>query len=491
MKVLKLFIVISWLSMLIVVLFFVRQGLTDNDVPTVVGEAVSARPLAVLELPAHPFLAEPQRSGMHGGSYNQDISAYPGPLGVNTVALHREFSSLGGMAPNITFDGKGRLITVSVQFGRTELLLLDPEKLETLAMYRMPKTRSRDNSGGIYFHLDHKDRVILAPNDNTIKIMEVVDDADGVHWKVLETYILGGLFPDNARVHDVMPDWQGNLWFVTTENYIGYRDADTEKLYSVPLELGDEKIRNSLAIAQDGVYVLSDHALYRFEIDPETKEPRWSWREAYDEGSLRKPGMRGYGSGTTPTLVGNDLVAIVDAASPRAQILVYKRLADHQGERLICKEPIFKSGFSATENSLMVYGNAMVVQNDYGRDVNDSALRTAPGISRVDINDARDGCHTVWESQLRSQSLPRLSMATGLIYLYTFSLPYPEAKTGGWYLTALDFKTGEELFSRLIGKGLGGNKDVLSGVSSPVVLGPNGAAYLGVRTGLVYVKDKP
>ena len=77
------------------------------------------------------------------------------------------------------------------------------------------------------------------------------------------------------------------------------------------------------------------------------------------------------------------------------------------------------------------------------------------------------------------------------MYFYTFALPYPEAKTGGWYLTAVDFDTGEKLFDRLIGKGSGGITDTLSSLSAPVVLGPNGAAYVGVRTGVIYAKDQP
>ena len=477
--------------LLIVVFFFIRSCINDNDVPVSIGDAVSARPLPELALAAHPFLTEPQRSGMHGGAHNQDLSYYPGPLGNNTVTKQRKFSNFIGISPNISFDSKGRLITVSIKLGGVELHLLDPETLETLALYKMPRKNSRDNSGGAYFHLDHKDRAILAPNDNSIKIMEVIDDAEGPRWNVAENYELGDLFPEGANVHDVMPDWEGNLWFVTTGNYIGYRDKESGVYYSKALELPDEKIQNSFAVSEDGIYVISDYALYRFEIDPLSKQPRWSWREAYDRGEVQKPGMLAHGSGTSPTLVGDDLVAIVDAASPQANVLVYQRAADVIGQRLICKEPVFQAESSATENSLMVYGNAMIVQNDYGHDYNGNALKTAPGVTRVDVNDNRDGCETVWESQLLSQSLPRLSTATGLVYFYTFALPYPEAKTGGWYLTAVDFDTGEKLFDRLIGKGSGGITDTLSSLTAPVVLGPNGAAYVGVRTGVIYAKDQP
>lgn len=50
---------------------------------------------------------------------------------------------------------------------------------------------------------------------------------------------------------------------------------------------------------------------------------------------------------------------------------------------------------SATENSLMVYGNAMVVQNDYGHVYEGNALETSPGITRVDVREDRSGCDVV------------------------------------------------------------------------------------------------
>ena len=56
-------------------------------------------------------------------------------------------------------------------------------------------------------------------------------------------------------------------------------------------------------------------------------------------------------------------------------------------------------------------------------------------------------------------------------------------------MTALDFETGAELWDRLVGKGSGGFWDKYSSVTAPVVIGPNGAAYVGIRTGVISVKD--
>ena len=49
-----------------------------------------------------------------------------------------------------------------------------------------------------------------------------------------------------------------------------------------------------------------------------------------------------------------------------------------------------------------------------------------------------------------------------------------------WYLTALDFRTGETRWKRLAGTGLGFNNNY-----APITIGPDGRIYLGVLGGLV------
>jgi hypothetical protein len=488
-KYLKIALAIAALSILISVLLTVRAW---KEVPTSIGAAVSARPMSALSQPRHPMLTESERSSMHGGSYNWDLNAYPGPLGVGTRTAHRAFSSLVGVAPNIAFDAAGRLITVSLQLGGIELHLLDPETLETLAMAELPaKASFSDNSGGGYFHLDHRDRVLLAPSDNTITIYEVVEGDQGLEWEVSESHDVSGVLPEGFNIHDVIPDWEGNLWFVTGKNLLGYRDAGTGELFTFELETSGETIQNSFAVDANGLYVVSTDALYHFRKGAKG-EIEYTWREDYDNGAVQKPGTLSHGSGTSPTLIGEDLVAIADDGHPFTHVMVYRRDELVEGDRVVCKVPIFEEGRSATENSLMVYGGAMVVQNDYGHVFEGNALETSPGVMRIDVREDRSGCDVVWYNRdMISQSLPRLSTATGLLYFYTFKKQAPDDFFGGWYLTAVDFDTGEELWDRLISPGTGTIIDPLSSVTAPVVLGPNGGAYAGIRTGVVMAKDEP
>jgi hypothetical protein len=462
-----------------------------QQVPAEIGASSKPRALQHISDNQHPFLAESQRSSMHGGAHNWDINTYPGPLGRKTTAKHRKFSNIIGVAPNISFDSQGRLITVSIKLNSIELHLLDPETLETIAMLNLPpKASASDNSGGGYFHIDAKDRVLLAPANDTISIYEISESSGSPKWQLAEQYDIAGLLPEGTNIHDVIPDWSGNLWFVTGGAFLGYRDHDTGAFYTYELPAEGETIQNSFAVDQEGLYVVSTDAIYQFQINDATKEPFYTWREDYENGTEQKPGTLSHGSGTSPTLIGHDLVAIADDGDPFTNIVVYQRSASIEGDRLICKVPLFEQGKSATENSLLVYGNAMVVQNDYGHIYTGNALKTSPGIMRVDVRDDRSGCDVVWHNEtFLSQSLPRLSTDTGLLYFYTFQKQKTEDFFGGWYLSAVDWETGLPLWDRLIGRGTGSMIDTLSSVTAPVVLGPNGAAYVGIRTGVIMAKD--
>ena len=68
---------------------------------------------------------------------------------------------------------------------------------------------------------------------------------------------------------------------------------------------------------------------------------------------------------------------------------------------------------------------------------------TSPGIERVDIDGDGRGCRTVWTSDERAPSVvPKLSLRAGLVYTYT--KPKRDDMTDAWYLTALDFDTGQD-----------------------------------------------
>jgi outer membrane protein assembly factor BamB len=288
-----------------------------------------------------------------------------------------------------------------------------------------------------------------------------------------------------AKISAVLPDWTGRYWFVTRSGFIGTVDPEDGRIAHI--ELSGEEIQNSFAVDREAVYVISDHALYCLVANPSTGEPEIVWREAYDRGTRIKPSMFNQGSGTTPTLFGNGYVAIADNAEPQMNVLIYKRGKAVDGERLICKQPVFAPGRSATENSLIGYGNSVIVENNYGYDIFTTMVlgRTSePGLVRIDVDGDEQGCHIVWEnSEIAQTVVPKLSLGNGLLYVYT-KMPEAPLFTDAFYFTAIDFGTGETIYRRLTGTGLRYDNNF-----SPVTIGPDGTAYVGTVNGLLAIRD--
>ena len=138
-------------------------------------------------------------------------------------------------------------------------------------------------------------------------------------------------------------------------------------------------------------------------------------------------------------------------------VVVYRRAAQVTGDRLVCAQAVFSAGASATENSLIGAGRAMIVENNYGYTgptVTLNGMSTTPGIERVDIDGDGQGCHTVWHSDETAPTVvPKLSLRNGLVYAYMKPAD-PVTHRDSWYLTAIDFRTGETRWSQLAGTGV-------------------------------------
>ncbi len=167
----------------------------------------------------------------------------------------------------------------------------------------------------------------------------------------------------------MLPDWSGRwYWFITRLGMVGTVERESGKVETRQFE--GERFQNSFAVGPDGAFVVTDHALYALTADPATGAPQVTWRELYDRGTRRKLGQIDQGSGTTPTLLGDDWVAIADNAEPRLNVLVYRRRPEiSAGQRLVCKQPLFAPGASATDNSFIGIGRSLIIENNSGYDI--------------------------------------------------------------------------------------------------------------------------
>jgi hypothetical protein len=455
----------------------IPEGPEAGSLPVFVGSPATQSPVAVADPPRHPFMAPNSRSNLHVDAYQSDVHQGPGPLGRE---MRRASTFLEGVCASVTFDSRGRIETVCVGVEGPKLVLLEPRTLETLAAMPLPPRMPgggnlfTDFAGGGYFYLDHRDRAMLPTTSRHVFVVR--QTGGGTGFEVERDYDLTGAVLPGDKIISALPDWGGRLWFASTNGVVG-TVSEAGAVRSRPL---GEKIANSFAVEDTGaVYIVTDAALYRLTAGADGV-PRPVWRVPYENSGVQKPGQASAGSGTTPTLMGDGLVAITDNADPM-NVLVYRRAS---GER-ICRQPVFEKGASATDQSLIGTGGSLVVENNYGYSgpaATQGGRTTSPGLERVDL-DPGGGCHSAWRSAERAPSVvPKLSARNGLVYTYTKE---PDASVDKWYLTVLDFRTGRTVYKRLAGEGLGYNNNY-----APVTLGPDGTAYVGTLGGLVALRDR-
>jgi hypothetical protein len=216
-----------------------------------------------------------------------------------------------------------------------------------------------------------------------------------------------------------------------------------------------EQIQNSFSVGPDGVYIVTNIALYKLRFNDATKkielDPKWAPTYAqgdliYDNDHKIKPGHLNDGSGTTPTLVLDDHVVIVDNAPGQVNLLAFRQ----SDGTLVSKLPLFETGKAAVENSVVAYGHHLLVGNTFGYVDPFRDNETAGGIARFDFDEAAGTYVPVkgWPAtgHLDAKSAtPKLSLANGLIYVYHRDEEGNEQRD--WQLTAIDFRTGWKVFT--------------------------------------------
>jgi hypothetical protein len=460
----------------------IPEGPDAASLPPFLGSPAAQNPVAAVDPPRHPFMAPNSRSNLHVDAYQTDVHQGPGPLGKD---MSRVETFLEGDCASVTFDSRGRIVTVCVGLEGPKLLMLDATTLETLASFPLPPrvpgggSVFNDFAGGGYFYLDEHDRAVVPTTSRHLFVVR----EEGEGFALERDYDLTSAVVPGDKIVSALPDWTGRLWFVSQQGVVGVVDRDSGAVRALPLR---ELITNSFAVDETGgIYLVTDVAAYR--LDYGTRGfPVVTWREVYENSGIAKPGQVGPGSGTTPTLLGRDLVAVTDNGDPM-NVVVYRRAKATTSSRTVCVQPVFEKGASATDNSLIGAGRSLVVENNYGYSgpgATQGGKSTAPGLERVDLDADGTGCRSVWRSPERAPTVvPKLSAANGIVYTYT-----KDARDDGvdaWYLTALDFRTGKTIYKRLGGEGLGHNNNY-----APVTLGSDGTAYVGVLGGLVGLRDR-
>ena len=280
-----------------------------------------------------------------------------------------------------------------------------------------------------------------------------------------------------------------------------------------------EQIQNSFTVGPDGVYIVTNIALYKLRFNEKTGhielDPKWAPTYAedeliYDNDRKVKPGHLNNGSGTTPTLVDDRFVAIVDNAPEQVNLNVFRQ----EDGALVGKYPLFEPGAGAVENSVVAYEDHLIVGNTYGYVDPFIENPTAGGIMRFDYDEGKgtyvvvEGWPAIGEFDGKTAT-PKLSTAHGLFYVYHRDVS-DDDRHNDWQLTAIDFRSGWPVFSikgyfedeefgdnvsgivkkKTLGKDHYGRK-VFNNIWGTFSFGPRNSVFIGTYRGFVRFSSAP
>ncbi|MFJ9367627.1 hypothetical protein ACIRRA_24845 [Nocardia sp. NPDC101769] len=419
-----------------------------------------------------PDVGPTDTSLMHSDLYSTDSIGIPGP---GPGARVRAASSPSGpcAAPFIGSDGMPVALCTSYvglnppTFLAPTVKLFDPVTAQPVAQLQLDKGSLL---GSAYGYLDSRDRIVVADGASAIARVAHRRTANGWELYLDQRIDVKSAVPDGDELTAIEPDWQGRIWFATTNGVIGTIDGD--RVASTHLPAG-EKIANGLTLRPAGASVLTDHALYEMTVGADGV-PTTVWSNTYDRGVARKPGQVSWGSGTTPIYFGDtadEYVAIVDNAA-QPNLLVYNT----SDGSVYCKMPAFETSGPGTENAPMAWGHSLVIGSTYGYQMPPGAAdgpsvpADAPftgGMTRIDVT--ADGCRRVWENSDRYANLPHLSRADGLIHGLAYGplADQPSTKSGPVYYAATDFNTGDRVETVQVGTSPQDDLILLTGVIAP------------------------
>src|SRR3954454_12126805 len=103
--------------------------------PAYVGHPFTPAPVFAPLPPRHPFMAPNGSSNLHEDAYQSDASEHTGPLGRDMETTSSFYSH---ECASVTFDSRGRIVSVGVGLRRPVAKLLDPRTLNEIASFARP-----------------------------------------------------------------------------------------------------------------------------------------------------------------------------------------------------------------------------------------------------------------------------------------------------------------------------------------------------------------
>ncbi|USW52708.1 hypothetical protein Slin15195_G060270 [Septoria linicola] len=374
------------------------------------------------------------------------------------------------------------------------------------------------------------DRILLSGPNLIYELRRSEDDKLSTEQDIDFSDLLG----TSGQLLSVLYDAVGNLWFTTggsagagfeiasNDSTIGYLTPDGTR---ETLVLESQVIENSIAMNDGVVYAFTGpageaangpSAGFFYAVQASSNGVQTLFREEYNAGSGLKDGGFSRGSGSSPNLLGNEYIAIRDNADDQVNLLVFKQATDSTdpatttdsataGKGSVCSIPLFNSGTSAFEATFVSHFDetnyALVATNCYkyptiyfdnrelpiDRDWNKPTAMGA-GLTRIDVEPQVDGpvkCSVRWHNQeSKTSSIATLSTKTGPLYNYYQDLELAEQGEYVWYMVAMNWETGEEVWRVMTGTGGGFDNNF----QTPTIA-PDGCLWIAVAEGVVKICD--
>lgn len=451
--------VVGWLTGASVAVVAIVVAVPDGWLPVPAAPGAWIGP-GYVGRPAAPRI--PSGSGLaHNPQLAPAASERSGPLGLQPEV---ETSWFGlQRCGRLELTSTDRLVALCTDSSGASLRLVDPDTMRPTATRDLADPGSCSESG---FYLDAADRAVVATGDRRVLAVRTASAGGGPALATDTTWDLKPYVPFGDCIVALTPDWAGRIWWASSQGLVGTIATGSGEVRVI--DLGEE-VRHGIVADEGGVYVVTDTALHRLTAGPDGR-PDTAWRTAYDGTS-----------GSAPVLLAGGLVAITDRADERMGVVFVSR----EGGQVICRQPVFSEGHSATASDLAAVGTGVVVTNNDGYSSPRSTVlgfTSSRGIARVDLVDGT--CVETWSSDAVSPS-------SGVVVSHPPQLVYAWTKrpsllgVSAWYLTALDAGSGRSMWSVRTGTGLLAGSD-----GSQILVGPGGSAWMGTLAGLVRVNDR-
>ncbi|KAF9890605.1 hypothetical protein FE257_005736 [Aspergillus nanangensis] len=480
-----------------------------------IGSAATAKPLE------SKIKGSPQAFNMHQDGGNTGTIDYPAPLGRN-LELKTGIQSLH----ILMWTRSGQLVAGYTKIGLSGLqwglAAVDDETLELQAEWYPEREGQTLNVAYMELLLD-TDEIVVTSKEGQIYVVQLTTEG-GINLDLTRMENLTSVLGPGELLMNAMYDTQKNLWFSSggLRAQGGHGDAEQNSSTFGYIEpdgtvhvqhFQDQMVENGIGLNGTTVFALTgpsgaaangsraDGYFYAFGPGPGTSITTL-WSVAYDAGDTQKPGSYSRGSGATPALLGDQYVAITDNANGQVNLVIYHQTKQTDSPQTVCQVPVFPEGKSNIDIAPLAHKQGdkygVFLCNDYNApplyyldtglngDWN-NLTQMEPGVIRIDVAADGSGCEVAWEvPDLRIQSVPVISTNNGLVYGYTQAVGPTKYGKWTWYVVALDWETGEEVWRLRTGAGGTYNDDY-----QPGAIGPDGGFYQGVIGGIIKVTDGP